>query len=625
MNIACIDFETVGIQHRPKYPPIPVGVAVYEPGVKPRYMAWAHPVENNCTKQQATKELKRLYSKYAILCHHAKFDLDVAQVHLGVGWPKHGFHDTEFLAFLHNPYESRLALKPLAEKYLNMPPEEQDKLRDWIMCHVPEAKGKPKTWTKWGEYICRAPGRLVGRYAIGDVVRTYKLFNFLYKHIKQNGMLGAYQRDIELMPILLESERGGVKIAEKRLKNDLVDWNLWVMECDTWMRKRLKAPNLEIDSNEDLADALEKAGAVKEWIYTAPSKTYPNGQRSVAKDNIVQCIEDRQILQVLNYRGTLANAYRNFGRPWLEMAQNDNGFMHTNWNQVRSTDDRGKGGSGARTGRLSSNPNFQNIPKKPPQLHATLPIALRRRVGEIPHMRKYITPDARGHTLLNRDYSQQELRILGHFEDDVLLEEYIRNPYMDIHETARLMINNMLGTNLTRDPIKTLGFGLIYGMGLGKLAKGMNLDVKMAKKIKDAYFDIFPGLTDLSKELKLSAKNNEPIRTWGGRLYYVEDPKIIKGRMTSFEYKLLNYLIQGSASDCTKQAMINYNSIKREGRLLVNVHDEILLDAPTKAARQEMKLLREAMGDVDFDVMMISDGKSSTRSWGEMIEWKEAA
>ena len=614
MKIACIDFETKGIERRPKYPPIPAGVAIYEPGKKPKYMAWGHPTQNNCTKQEAVKELRRLYNNYIILCHNAKFDLDVAETHLGVGWPKYGFHDTEFLAFLYNPYETRLALKPLAEKYLDMPPEEQQDMRDWIMNNVPEAKGKSKTWTKWGQYIWRTPGRLCAKYAIGDVVRTYKLFNFYIKYAKENGLMEAYQRELNLMPVLLKSERGGVKVAEKRLKKDLTTWNEWILDCDNWMRKRLKSPDLDIDSNESLADSLENAGAVTEWIYTAPSKTHPEGQRSVAKDNIIQCIEDKQVLTVLNYRGTLANAYRNFGRPWYEMASTNNGFMNTNWNQVRSTDDRGKGKAGARTGRLSSSPNFQNIPKDPPQILATLPIALRRLVGEIPHMRNYITPDMRGHTLLNRDYSQQEIRILGHFEDSILLEEYAKNPYMDVHEMARLLVNKMLGINLKRKVLKTLGFGLIYGMGIGLLASKMGLDVKMAKQVKKAYLAIFPGLKDLDDELKASGATDTPIRTWGGRLYYVEEPKIVKGRMRTFEYKLLNYLIQGSAADCTKQAMINYDSIKKDGRLLLNVHDEIMLDVPTAAAKQEMKLLREAMADVDFDVPMLSDGKSSTHS-----------
>jgi DNA polymerase-1 len=602
-----------------------VGVAIYEPGVRPKYLAWAHPTENNCTKQQAVNELKRLYSTYTILCHHAKFDLDVGQVHMGVGWPKNGFHDSEYLAFLYNPYEQKLALKPLAEKYLDMPPEEQNKLRDWIMAHVPEAKGKPKTWKDWGHYICRAPGKLVGKYAIGDVVRTYKLLKFYYKRIKETGMLNAYERDLTLMPILLENETGGVRIAERRLGEATREWQAWIDESDQWLRKRLKTPDLDVNSSEQLADALEYAGAVSEWIYTAPSKTYPNGQRSTAKDNIIQCIDDKQVLTVLNYRGTLANAYRNFGRPWYEMAANNNGFIHTDWNQVRSTDDRGKGGAGARTGRLSSSPNFQNIPKNPPKLLATLPAALRRKVGELPYLRDYIVPDIRGHTLLNRDYSQQELRILGHFEDAILLEEYNKNPGMDIHETARLLINKMLAMNLDRKILKTMGFGLIYGMGLGKLAEDMGVDVRTAKQIKSAYLDIFPGLKNLTDELKQCGRNDEPIRTWGGRLYHVEPPRVIKGRLRTFEYKLLNYLIQGSAADCTKQAMINYDQIKKEGRLLLNVHDELMLSVPTGAAKQEMKLLKEAMEAVEFDVPMLSDGKSSTVSWGKMKPWRDTA
>ena len=105
-------------------------------------------------------------------------------------------------------------------------------------------------------------------------------------------------------------------------------------------------------------------------------------------------------------------------------------------------------------------------------------------------------------------------------------------------------------------------------------------------------------------------------------MYYTEPPKVINKRLCSFEYKLLNYLIQGSAADCTKEAVIRYHDVKRDGRFLVTVYDEITNSAPKKAYKQEMQLMREVMGSIEFDIPMISDGKTG-KSWGDLEKFVE--
>jgi len=532
---------------------------------------------------------------------------------------------------------------------LGMPPEEQDKLSEWIMTHVWLSKKfgdgnykvkvsstRPKGWykvppSKTGAFICLAPGKLAGKYANGDTIRTTKLFRFFWdKVIVGSGMWDSYEREIKLMPILLQSERTGIKINADRLHEDTVTWEGYIQESDEWIRRRLKAKELNVNSGEELADAIEAAGKVDEWVLTE------NGNRSTSKDNLVIACTDTDLVHVLNYRSTIVTSVRNFARSWLHMADLNKGFISTNWNQVRQSKGAGGGvaSKGARTGRLSSSPNFQNVPTKPPQVVTTLremkrlldleikasliPKSLFDKVGPLPYMRNYITPDKRGDILLNRDYSQQELRILGHFEDGVLMKAYNKDPNMDLHQLATDLINEMLGTDFSRKPIKNMGFGLIYGMGLGLLAETMGVDVDTARIIKNAYLRIFPGLKDLDNDLKHRGRMKEPVRTWGGREYYVEPTRMIKGKPRSFEYKLLNILIQGSAADCTKEAIIRYDEIREEGRLLLTVHDELMINAPTKAARREMKLLKEAMESVEFDVPMLSDGKKGTKSWGEM-------
>jgi DNA polymerase I-like protein with 3'-5' exonuclease and polymerase domains len=126
----------------------------------------------------------------------------------------------------------------------------------------------------------------------------------------------------------------------------------------------------------------------------------------------------------------------------------------------------------------------------------------------------------------------------------------------------------------------------------------------------------------LEKALKDQGKAGLPIRSWGGREYYTEPPKIIDGHTQTFEYKLLNYLIQGSAADCTKQALINYHALRQRSRFMTTVHDEINISCPKSAVKKEMELLREAMASVAFDVPMLSDGKIGP-NWGNLTAYKE--
>jgi DNA polymerase theta len=236
-------------------------------------------------------------------------------------------------------------------------------------------------------------------------------------------------------------------------------------------------------------------------------------------------------------------------------------------------------------------------------------------------MRAYIKPK-RGDALAVFDYNQQELRILGHYEGGVLQSAYQENPQLDLHELARQRLAEML--HIFTDPkkdrksVKNLGFGILYGMGLAKLAAAVGVDEKMAKTVRQAYLNMFPGLGFLDADLKRRSHAKEAFRTWGGREYYVEPPKFIQGRLRTFEYKMLNTLIQGSAADCTKEAMIRYKERANFGHLIISVHDELLMICCKEAAKTEMKILQEAMQSVEFDVPMLADGASGVKSWSAL-------
>ena len=617
-----IDFETEGIKARPEYPPVPVGMSIQWPGKRPKYMAWGHPKENNCTKAEAVAELKRAKkSGLFLLFQNAKFDVDVAQEHMNFGaldWEQ--IHDTLYLIFLNDPHAKSLALKEAAETVLGIAPEERDELQEWIVANIPEAKKKPSSW---GAYICMAPAKLAGKYANGDTSRTVKLFKHLWPKIVKLGMQDAYDRERKLMPIFLESEREGMLVDIKKLKKDIPMWEEQMERAEKWLRRRLKIkdPDFGFDQTAKLAEYLDDTGVVTDWVLT---KT---GKKSTAKDNMtIERFNDKNVFLVLAYRNKLRYLMSTFLYPWHEEASTNNGYIHPNWNQVRQA--KGQDDTkGTRTGRPScSKPNFLNVTKSHEDRgdDYTHPTKVKD-LEPLPLIRHYLLPD-KGCVWLHRDYSQQELRILAHFEDDQLMEAYAEDPNLDVHQFIKEEIARLTGKDFDRVSVKTTVFGRIYGQGLGSLAKKLKVSVDEVKEVRDSQNKALPGLPDMDKSIKQMGKDGDPIVTWGGRIYYVEPPQYSErfGREMTFEYKLLNYLIQGSAADATKEAIIRFyydKKRKKSWRFLVTVYDEINICAPRAEKKEAMALLQKHMESIEFDVPLLTDGKEG-KSWGTLKKTK---
>lgn len=169
MDPITVDFETEAIVGNPVVnPPRPVGVAVWVQGQAPWYESVDHPT--------VVEYLRTIWHTDDLLFHNAPFDLSVAEKWLGLSWPTwDAIHDTMYLIFHHNPYGA-LSLKPAAEEILGIPPDEQTDLKEWVLKNVAAALE-----SNWGAYISEAPIEIVRPYAIGDVYRTWKLYDHLTK------------------------------------------------------------------------------------------------------------------------------------------------------------------------------------------------------------------------------------------------------------------------------------------------------------------------------------------------------------------------------------------------------------------------------------------------------------
>ena len=614
-----VDFETEAIVGNPIVnPPRAVGVAIWVPGQEPTYLAWGHPEGNNCSFAVAHEYLAKLAkARVPLLFHNGTgFDIPVWESNFcnaQFPWDQSEqwriFHETMFLLFLENPYSTNFSLKPNAERLLDMAPVEQDDLRKWVLNNVPEATSK-----SWGAYISRAPGDIVAPYAVGDVIRTRGVFDKLHPQIVELGMEAAYDRERRLSPVLVGGTRRGIRIDRHRLEHHERVYSTCYEVAGSRLAGVLGCSIEHLDSDELLADALERSGAVQSWVLT------PTGKRSMAKDNLKIVIPEVKVL--MDYRGALETCLQTFMRPWLEKSVND-GRLHPNWNQVRQARDH-RSSKGARTGRLSSDdPNFQNVPTEYVDLQGN-PLPTPEGLHPIPFMRSYCLPEER-HVWVKRDFSSQEIRILAHFEDGALCEAYRVNPNLDPHQMAIELINALIGIMYARKSIKITGFSIVYGSGVTGLTHQLGQPYDECYRIRSAYLAAMPGVKDLMDDVQRRGKCGQPIRTWGGRLYYVEPAKIINGSYRDFAYKLLNYLIQGSAADHTKEALCDWEDTRAWSDVfLATVHDEINISVPQEDAVQAMRRLREAMDKERFDVPIRSEGFVGP-NWHEIKEFEDAA
>jgi DNA polymerase I-like protein with 3'-5' exonuclease and polymerase domains len=153
------------------------------------------------------------------------------------------------------------------------------------------------------------------------------------------------------------------------------------------------------------------------------------------------------------------------------------------------------------------------------------------------------------------------------------------------------------------------------------------MSVEEADRLKKAILKLYPGLEQMYKDMRARARANEPIRTWGGREIFCEAPRIVDGRLMEFDYKMVNALIQGSAAECTKEAIIRFYrlliKLKKLGvwRLLLNVHDQLTASVPTKELKQAMEALRQCMESVEFDLPILTEGATSKTNWDDLKDY----
>ena len=413
-------------------------------------------------------------------------------------------------------------------------------------------------------------------------------------------MKQAYINELRLMPHILGMERRGVHLDVAALERDVDYYFLKLEEVDDLICAQL-GRTVDVDSNAALADAVEAAGLSSGFAST------PTGKRSTAKESLIGAIADPMLLGRLLVRGSIATCLRTFMHPWLLQAQS-HGKLFIKWNQIRNYSE-----TGARTGRLSSSPNLQNIPVTWEALRAQL-----EKIGytlefPLPNVRQYIIP-APGMIFVGRDYSAQEMKLLAHFTNGALLESLKADPGRDIH----LIAADIAG--ITRKVAKTLGFAVLYGAGVGRIAESLSISVGEAANIKRKYLAALPEIKVFQSQLTEAGKTGNYVETLGGRQYYVQAPAVVKGVFKTFEYKLTNYKIQGSAADQTKRAMLDYCMSSDMGELVLSVHDQLVVQCPVEYIAETRGILERAVNGAYQEILRyeVRSDESIGKNFGAM-------
>ena len=455
--------------------------------------------------------------------------------------------------------------------------------------------GWPRLSARWGA-VLRHELESRGETAPGPARLGLAMAQLFEQRMEKDGLLELFRRlEMPLLPVLAGMEQSGVAIdaAAFRAFLDDVQGRLDQLTAHVY---ELAGTQFNIRSAQQLGDVLFNGLGLP-----APRKT-KGGQASTSQQTLEKLAGQHPVVDsILQYR-KLEKMRSTYLDP-LPRLVDPQGRIHTTFNQKATA-----------TGRLSSsNPNLQNIPVRGP-------------LGK--RMRSCFIAGP-GRLLVSADYSQVELRVLAHVSQDPALLEAFRNGE-DIHARTAALVYDLPPDQVSPDQrrnAKTINFGLIYGMGAQKLAQELKISTTQAKDFIARYFERLQGLKEFYEGVEASARKHGFVTTLGGRRRLLPDINSASGQAAALARRqAINTVIQGSAADIIKLAMLAVARDERlrelDARLLLQVHDELLLEVPADAAEEAGALVARLMQDVcpagkELSVPLLVD-------WGTGHDWGAA-
>lgn len=494
--------------------------------------------------------------------------------------------DTMVADYLLDPGERNHSLDDLAKRYLGH-----------TTIKIKELIGSGKSQKRMDQ----VPVPLITAYAAEDADIPVRLAEILQSRLDEEG-LGILFRDLEmpLIAVLAEMEFNGIRLDVGKLEELGKRFGIRMNELEGEIYE-LAGRTFNIDSRQQLGKIL-----FEELRLPGGKKTKTGLSTDVG---VLEGLATQHPLpaKIIEYR-QYAKLQSTYADALIGLVHPQTGRVHTSFKQ-----------DVAATGRLSSTePNLQNIPV---------------RTNEGREIRAAFIAGESGWKLLTADYSQIELRVLAHFSGDQALQGAFAADE-DIHALVASEVYEVPLQEVTRElrrGAKAVNFGVIYGQSSFGLAKSLGIDQDQAAKFIDSYFARYPGVNDFIKRTLAECRKKGYVNTVLGRRRTVQGVRDLSSLGDSRQRTLperiaINTVIQGSAADLIKKAMIHVHTrMQRDrfrARLLLQIHDELVFEAPCEEIESLAALARQEMESVErLSVPLKVDVKVGD-NWADCEAWR---
>jgi DNA polymerase-1 len=484
--------------------------------------------------------------------------------------------DTMLAARLVRPEWQRVDLSTLAKDYLGF--------------HLPEFK------ELFGAYpnFAHAPLEIAAPYAAADAYCTWHLYQILLTKLAELKLEKVFfELEMPLMTVILQMETAGIGLdcqVLQQLNQKLIQQ---MHTAELKIRASLQAMQVPQAHSINLLSPKQVEQVLFDELKLAPGLKGKSGSRSTGKDVLEELAKLHPIPNmILGYR-RLAKLQNTYLEALPAQIHPRSGKVHTAFLQARVA-----------TGRLSSiDPNLQNIP---------------------PLVRSAFVADA-GSCFVAADYSQIELRILAHLSgDEQLLQAFAAGA--DVHVQTAAQIFNCQTDQVTaeqRQIGKRINFSVIYGLSAFSLARELNLNRNLAQEYIDAFFVRYQGVRQWMEQLIASTKELGYTKTIMGRRRYFPDINDRNKMLSAAAQRAaINSVVQGTAAEIIKLAMVQIaNKLALQpalGQILLQVHDELLLQAPLQHAQQLRELVVATMQQVMTLKVVLEVSSKVGSNWGQV-------
>lgn len=570
-----VDTETEGLQwwkHKPRL------LQVGDPNE-----AWAIPWN---TWGGLILEILREFDGDLVM-HNMPFDIMMFEHWSGIKLPRQKIHDTRIQAHIDSPHLPT-GLKPVAERLVDpTAAKSQRALLDAMKLHG---------WD-WATVPLDFP--LYWGYAGMDCILTSRVHEILHPRIMAECPL-AYELEMRTGMVLIDMMFRGVAVDEEYTQEKLTAFHRYVDEASRWCEQEY---GVKAGSNLKVVERLQRDIPSSIFEFT---KLTPGGAFSLDKEVLAAVVEatHHPLAETVFQRRRIERVCSSYLEKFLLYAVD--GRIHPNFNPVRRKNDDEEdveGGYGARTGRMSvSEPPLQQLPRKSND-------------NPVAHVVRNCITASRDHTLVMCDWDQLEFRVYAHLcKDPKLIAAFSEGDFF-VNMAREIFGDPTIGRDdARRQPTKNGAYAKIYGSGPDKFAKTVGTTVEGAKQFMAQLDATYPSMSAFNREIERVARLRE--ETEG--LAYVRSP-LTQRRYVNDDgryYALVDYICQGTATEVLKMKNCELSAAGLGEYLVLDVHDEMILDVPIDRSPEAGQVLHDLMYDANLFTVPLTASLSVAERWG---------